>query len=114
MKNTNNTNPYFSAVKNTRSIGEIVFMHLTAIFSLLFIIGVLCWTSYKDTLYKTTAEVYSVDEDGTLFVDGAGYVWAVYDTDYTKGDFVEIKFNNNRTNYTRNDDKIINVKVLDD
>ena len=114
MKNTNYTNPYFSAVKNTRSIGEIVFMHLTAIFMLLFTIGMLCWTSYEDTLYKTTAEVYDVDATGTLFVDGTGNVWEVTDTNYKKGQFVEIKFNNNRTDYTRNDDKIINVKILDD
>ena len=114
MKKINHTNPYTVATNRTHSIGEIVFMHLTSFLMLLVMVGILCWTSYQDTLYKTTAKVYSVDEDGTLFIDGAGYVWAVYDTDYTKGDFVEIKFNNNRTTYTRNDDKIINVKVLDD
>jgi len=114
MKNTNNTNPYFSAIKNARSTSKTVVARLASIFVLMSMVEILCWASYEDTLYKTTAEVYDVDATGTLLIDGTGNVWEVTDTHYKKGQFVEIKFNNNRTDYTRNDDKIINVKVLDD
>lgn len=75
---------------------------------LLLIVG-----GYADTRYSTVAEVLSVNEDGTIFVDGAGYVWSVYDTDYHKGQFVKLYFHNNTTDYTRNDDRIVKVKILD-
>ena len=67
-----------------------------------------------DTRYNTTAKVYSQENDVTLLVDGAGYVWAVMDRpDLTIGDFVTIYFDNNCTDYTRKDDKILKIKRLD-
>ena len=73
----------------------------------------LVWCGYQDTHYETTAKVYSVDDAGTLFIDGAGYLWEVYDTDYKVGEFVTLTFDNNMTDYTRNDDIITKVKTLD-
>ena len=75
---------------------------------LLLIIG-----GYSDTHYSTTAEVISTDTD-VVMVDGAGYVWAVTDRpDLHRGDFVKIKFFNNTTDYTREDDEILDVILLD-
>jgi hypothetical protein len=67
-------------------------------------------TRVSENEYSTTAKVFSVSEDGTQFVDGAGYVWEVSDTDYTENTFVEISFDNNGTDNNRLDDIIINVK----
>lgn len=86
---------------------------IMAIIMLIIVTIVLIFASYEDTHYTQTAEVLSIDSAETLFVDGAGYVWSVYDTDYHKGQFVKLYFDNNRTDYTRNDDKIIKVKTLD-
>ena len=84
-----------------------------AICSIIFILCILMTCGYGDTHYTTTAIVSTVDDSGTTFVDGAGYVWAVYDTCYEKGQFVELKFYNNTTDYTREDDEIVKVKILD-
>ena len=75
---------------------------------LLFAVG-----GYSDTHYSTTATILSTDTD-VVMVDGAGYVWAVTDRpDLHKGDFVKIKFFNNTTDYTREDDEILDVILLD-
>ena len=67
-------------------------------------------TRVNENEYSTTAKVFSVSEDGTQFVDGAGYVWEVSDTDYAENTFVEINFDNNGTDNNRLDDIIISVK----
>ena len=46
--------------------------------------------------------------------DVAGYIWEVTSKpELHKGDMVEIKFFNNTTDYTREDDEIIKVTLLD-
>lgn len=78
------------------------------------IISLLGITGYTETHYSTTAEVLSSGEDTTLLVDGAGYVWELTKRpDLHKGQYVEIKFFNNTTDYTREDDEIIKVTLLD-
>ena len=78
------------------------------------LIGLLGTTGYVETHYDTVAEVLSNDGDSVLLVDGAGYVWEMTDRpDLKEGEFVKIKFFNNTTDYTREDDEIINVKLLD-
>lgn len=67
-------------------------------------------TRVNESEYSTTAKVFSVSEDGTQFVDGAGYIWEVSDTDYAENTFVEINFDNNGTDNNRLDDIIISVK----
>ena len=85
----------------------ISFMMISFLMLLLVIGG------YSDTHYSTTAEVISTDTD-VVMVDGAGYVWAVSDRpDLHKGDYVKIKFFNNTTDYTREDDEILDVILLD-
>ena len=68
---------------------------------------------YCDTRYTQVAEVLDVTPTETLFIDPAGYVWAVSDTNYHKGQFVKLYFFNNTTDYTRKDDEILKVKPLD-
>jgi len=91
-----------------RIIGILMgFMMISFLLILLIIAG------YSDTHYSTTAEVLSTNED-IVMVDGAGYVWAVTDRpDLHKGDYVKIKFFNNTTDYTREDDEILDVILLD-
>lgn len=70
---------------------------------------------YSETHYSTVAEVLSVEDNSILLVDGAGYVWEITDRpELHKGDMVKIKFFNNTTDYTREDDEIIKVTLLDD
>lgn len=81
-----------------------------AFIMLLTIIG-----GYSDTHYTTTAQVLSNENNSVLLVDGAGYVWEMTDRpDLHKDEFVKIYFDNNTTDYTRNDDIILKVKLLDD
>ena len=78
------------------------------------LIGLLGATGYVETHYNTVAEVLSNDGDSALLVDGAGYVWEMTNRpDLVEGSFVEIKFFNNTTDYTREDDEIIDIKLLD-
>lgn len=75
---------------------------------------VILFASYEDTHYHTTAKVYQAEDTEFLFIDGTGNVWAVTSTEeYRVGEFVELYFDNNRTDYTRNDDIIIKIKRLD-
>ena len=82
------------------------------------LIGVLCFSAFVMFLavpsvitsrYSTTAIVFEVTADGTTFVDGAGYMWEVTDTDFEKDQFVTLKFFNNHTDSTREDDEILRV-----
>ena len=69
---------------------------------------------YSDTHYKTVAEVYSIEDNSILLVDGAGYIWEVTDKpELHKGDMIEVKFFNNCSDYTREDDEIIKITLLD-
>ena len=77
------------------------------------LISIFVWASYNDTHYSTVAEVYMIEDSETIFVDGAGYLWSALDTEYKKGEFVELYFDNNCTDYTRKDDKIVKIKRLD-
>ena len=102
-------------INNTRSrhikILKTIAMNFCAVLFILLLLGV---GGYADTHYSTTAEVFSVDNNEVILIDGAGYLWAVVDRpDLHKGDFVKVYFDNNTTDYTRNDDIILKVKVLD-
>ena len=78
------------------------------------IIGLLGITGYTETHYSTTAEVLSTEDNSVLLVDGAGYVWEVIDRpDLHKGDMVKVEYFNNTTDYTREDNEIIKVTLLD-
>lgn len=81
---------------------------------LVILVALLGTTGYVETHYDTVAEVLSNDGDSVLLVDGAGYVWEVTDRpDLTEGSFVKIKFFNNTTDYTREDDEIVKITLLD-
>lgn len=82
---------------------------LLGLLVVVFILGVLIISGYSDTHYSCQADVYNVNDTSTVFIDGAGYLWEVSDTNYHKGETVKIKFDNNCTDYTRNDDVILKV-----
>ena len=104
----------FKAIANFfTNVSDKVFVIIAGAFFFLVFFGPIAIAGYMDTHYSTTAEVLSV-EDEVILVDGAGYVWGVTNRpDLHKGDFVKISFDNNCTDYTRNDDIIIKVKKLD-
>lgn len=78
------------------------------------VIGILLLGGYSDTHYSVQADVYQIDNNSVLLIDGAGYIWEVTDRPdlYYKGQSVKIYFNNNCTDHTREDDIIERVKVL--
>ena len=78
------------------------------------LMGLLGTTGYIETHYDTVAEVLSTEDNSVLLVDGAGYVWEVTNRpDLHKGDMVKVKYFNNTTDYTREDDKIVKITLLD-
>ena len=50
------------------------------------IIAILAISGHAETHYSTTAVVYSTDDTGTIFIDGAGYLWETTDTNYNKNE----------------------------
>ena len=91
---------------------------IRAFLSTLAILGccviVLGIVGYSDTHYSTVAEVYSIEDNSILLVDGAGYVWEITDRpELHKGDMVKVKYFNNTTDYTREDDEIIKITLHD-
>lgn len=87
---------------------------LLGVVCIAFILLLLIIGGYGDTHYSTIAQVYEVSDTDTTFIDGAGYLWGVNDTDYIKGQTVKISFFNNCTDYTRNDDVILKVRKIND
>ena len=109
----NYSNTYYVRESNKKllSVFAPFFSFIVALMIIVIILGI---AGYMDTHYTTTAEVYSIEDNSIILVDGAGYLWEVVNrTDLKKGDFVKIKFDNNTTEYTRNDDIILSVKPLD-
>lgn len=99
----------------TKTTNPTMIQMITIAFcAIIFMLIILITSGYSDTHYSTTATVSSVEDNKVTFVDGAGYVWVIYDGErYGKGQFVELKFYNNTTDYTREDDEIVKVKILD-
>jgi hypothetical protein len=61
--------------------------------------------------YNQYATCTVTDINETVFVDATGNVWAIDATDeYNEGDTVVITFDDNGTDYTREDDIIIEIK----
>lgn len=99
---------------NNSSLNLIIRALLSTLAMLGCCVIVLGIAGYIDTHYSTVAEVYSVEDNSILLVDGAGYIWEVTDKpELHKGDMVEVKFFNNCSDYTREDDEIIKIKLLD-
>ena len=82
--------------------------------ALIVIVIILMIGGWSDTHYSTTAVVYQQDDNSTIMVDAAGYLWEVTNRpDLKLNDIVTIKFFNNCTDYTREDDEIIKITVVD-
>lgn len=103
-------------INNTRSRHIETLKNIALNFCILSALLLLLGTvGYIEEHYSTIAEVFSIDNDEVILIDGAGYLWTVVDRpDLHKGDFVRVYFDNNTTDYTRNDDIILKVKLLDD
>ena len=96
------------------TLRRILTLLAPSVITFVVIVAVLGVAGYSDTHYSTVAEVYSVEKNSILLVDGAGYIWEITDRpDLHKGDMVRVKFFNNTTDYTREDDEIIKVTLLD-
>lgn len=94
----------------TKKIKELISITFIAL-TFIIIIG---FCGRLETRYSCVATVLSNENDSVLLVDGAGYIWELVDRpEFKKGDFVKIYFDNNYTDYTREDDIIIKVKLLD-
>lgn len=104
---------YYSALNE--SLIKVCKGLLAFVLTFVIITAILGVSGYIETHYDTTAVVLSNENNEVILVDGAGYVWGVTNRpDLHKNDFVKIKFFNNCTDYTREDDEILNVKVLDE
>ena len=99
---------------NNTTVREVITTLLTFVVLFIILVTALGVAGYSDTHYSTVAEVYSIENNSILLVDGAGYVWEITDRpELHKGDMVRVKFFNNTTDYTRKDDEIIKVTLLD-
>ena len=86
----------------------------TFILTFAIITGLLMIGGCAETRYNTTAKIYKQVDNDLFLVDGAGYVWCVSDRpDLVLGDMVTVYFDNNCTDYTREDDIILKIKRLD-
>lgn len=79
-----------------------------------FLFGCVAFADTYQTYYIQYAEVYICDTDETLLIDSTGNLWSVDSTnELNEGDYVKLKFYNNHTDYTREDDEIVNIKRVD-
>jgi hypothetical protein len=96
----------FNDILNNTILGGLLVM---AIFTG-FIIGIMAMFN-GSIQYNQYATCTVADINETVFVDATGNVWAIDATDeYNEGDTVIITFDDNGTDYTREDDIIIEIK----
>lgn len=60
--------------------------------------------------YKQVCQVYEVHDTYTTLIDPCGYLWDIYDTDYTIGETVKVSFHDSFTDFNREDDVVLKVK----
>ena len=63
--------------------------------------------------YTQICTVYEVTDNYTTFIDPCGYLWDVNDTNYELHETVKIYFDDNLTDFNREDDIIRKVKRVD-
>lgn len=94
--------------ENTIFGGMILVVVLTA-----FIIGGMAIVNHYAGYYTQYGIVYITDVDETVIVDSTGNAWAIDATDkFNEGDTVKIKFHDNGTDYTVEDDIIVSVEKV--
>jgi hypothetical protein len=82
---------------------------LVASVAIFMLVGMPIIADTYQSYYTQYGEVYSCDINETLIVDATGNIWSVHDTEFNKGETVKIKFYTNHTDYTREDDIIIEI-----
>lgn len=69
---------------------------------------------YNDTHYTMGGTVIEVGENNEVTVeDTAGYVWDIYADNVIVGDNIKMTYDNKGTINVREDDVVIDIKVLD-
>ena len=63
--------------------------------------------------YTQICTVYEIHEEYTTFIDPCGYLWDVFDTNYEPHETVKIYFDDNLTDFDREDDIIRKIKRVD-
>lgn len=99
----------FNDILNNTIFGGIITM---AILTSIIISALVMFNGSVQYNQYATCTVTDINE--TVFVDATGDVWSIDATDeYNEGDTVIITFDDNGTDYTREDDIIIEIKKAD-
>ena len=107
----------YYAYKNKVSadVKDAIGAFFVAILFTAIMVGTLYICSKSEHNYSTTASVFEIENNEITLIDSAGYLWTVTNRpDLKLNNFVKIYFNDNQTDYTREDDIIMYVKVLDE
>ena len=96
----------FNDILNNTILGGIITM---GILTSIIISALVMFNSSIQYNQYATCTVTDINE--TVFVDATGNVWSIDVTnEYNEGDTVIITFDDNNTDYTREDDIIIEIK----
>lgn len=99
----------FNDILNNTIFGGIITM---AILTSIIISALVMFNGSIQYNQYATCTVTDINE--TVFVDATGNVWSIDATDeFNEGDTVIITFDDNGTDYTREDDIIIEIKKAD-
>lgn len=77
-----------------------------------FVTGMFLVSGYLDTHYSFKGSVVEIENDIVVVEDFGGHQWEVYADGYQVGDNVKVYVDDNGTS-TYDDDKIVNLKRLD-
>lgn len=95
---------------NKRNIREVIKTIKTSFVALVFVSGFLGFNNYNDTIYTMNCEVIKVNSETISIIDSTNNIWDVYADNFSIGDSVIAVFNNNRTDNTRCDDEVIDLR----
>lgn len=95
---------------NKRNVRKTIKAIKTSFIALAFVSGFLGFNSYNDTVYTMNCEVVEVNSETISIIDSTNNIWNVYADGFSVGDNIVAVFNNNRTDSTRLDDEIINLR----
>lgn len=95
---------------NKRNVRKAIKAVKTGFITLAFVGGFLGFNSYNDTVYTMNCEVVGVNSETISIIDSTNNIWDVYADGFSVGDNVVAVFNNNRTDSTRFDDEVIDLK----
>lgn len=83
-----------------------------AIVMLLMFLALIGRVGYWETHYTEDATVIAATEQTVTVEDDRGQVWKFYGDGYEVGDRVHLHIDNNETDNTMTDDKVVSVKLV--